>query len=79
MMNKDMEKEKNDTDSESIDTNDAIEELFGFQFEQMMIIEEHDIDDTNNRSSSILPRIEVEAVELPPNCYRRTSAKKVSF
>ena len=36
-MNKDMEKEKNDTDSESIDTNDAIEELFGFQFEQMMI------------------------------------------
>ena len=45
----------------------------------MMIIEEHDIDETNNRSSSILPRIEVEAVELPPNCYRRTSAKKVSF
>jgi len=76
MMNKDMEKEKNDTDSESIDTNEAIEELFGFQFEQMMIIEEHDIDDTNNRSSSILPRIEVEEVELPPNCYRRTSKKK---
>ena len=31
----------------------------------MMIIEEHDIDEINNRSSSILPRIEVEAVELP--------------